>query len=179
MTAQPRRFALQRDVDVTGVSGTGVVALGVRWPDGTASVRWLGDRPSTVHWDRFEDAVAVHGHGGATRIVWTDEELADGAEPRLRDRIAQALAADDGHPWDTLSIKPQQHYLDNADAVLAVLPRGVDRVAVLREAAAAAYQLPTPDCAEMGSLTSAWNRGAHAVAAELRRMADDAEGSAS
>lgn len=69
----PRRFHLQRHHDVSGVSGTGTVALGVLWPDGTASVRWLGDRPSIVFWDSMADAEAVHGHGGATEIVWDDE----------------------------------------------------------------------------------------------------------
>ncbi len=68
----PRRFYLQRNVDVTGASGTGRVADGVLWPDGTASVRWRGERPSSVHWDRMEDAEAVHGHGGATTIQWLD-----------------------------------------------------------------------------------------------------------
>lgn len=68
----PRRFYLQRDTDITGVSGTGRVADGVLWPDGTASVRWLGERPSIVHWDRMGDAEAIHGHGGATRTVWLD-----------------------------------------------------------------------------------------------------------
>lgn len=68
----PRRFYLLRHEDVTGVSGTGRVADGVLWGDGTASVRWRGPRPSTVHWDRFEDAEAVHGHGGSTEIVWID-----------------------------------------------------------------------------------------------------------
>lgn len=69
---QPRRFHLQRDRDATGVSGTGRVADGTLWPDGTASLRWRGERPSTVHWDRMADAEHVHGHGGATRIVWID-----------------------------------------------------------------------------------------------------------
>jgi hypothetical protein len=72
---QPRRFHLQRDHDVTGVSGTGRVADGILWSDGTASVRWLGDRPSTVFWDNgLADAEHVHGHGGHTRIVWDDPE---------------------------------------------------------------------------------------------------------
>jgi hypothetical protein len=66
------RFHLERDVDVTGASGTGHVADGVLWPDGTVTVRWRGERKSTVNWDRVEDAEAVHGHGGATRIVWDD-----------------------------------------------------------------------------------------------------------
>lgn len=70
----PRRFYLQRDNDVTGASGTGRVADGVRWPDGTVTVRWRGPRPSTVHWDRLSDAVAVHGHGGATQLVWLDPD---------------------------------------------------------------------------------------------------------
>ncbi|MEV8432026.1 hypothetical protein ACWHLZ_27930 [Streptomyces chartreusis] len=71
---QPRLFHLQRDHDVSGVSGTGRVANGVLWPDGTVSLRWIGERPSTVHWDRLADAEHVHGHGGATRIVWADEQ---------------------------------------------------------------------------------------------------------
>ncbi|MFI1166594.1 hypothetical protein ACH4UM_24060 [Streptomyces sp. NPDC020801] len=69
----PRRFHLQRRVDVTGASGTGRVADGVLWPDGTATLRWRGERASTVFWDNgMEDAEAVHGHGGHTRIIWDD-----------------------------------------------------------------------------------------------------------
>ncbi|MFC8267825.1 hypothetical protein ACFUIZ_19140 [Streptomyces cinereoruber] len=74
--AASRRFRLQRHTDVTGVSGTGVVADGVLWPDGTASIRWRGDRPSAVFWDDIAHAEAVHGHGGATEIVWDDPEPA-------------------------------------------------------------------------------------------------------
>ncbi|MGY0062789.1 hypothetical protein ACWY4P_40690 [Streptomyces sp. LZ34] len=72
---QPRRFHLQRNTDITGVSGTGRVADGILWPDGTASVRWTGERPSVVFWDGgIADAEHVHGHGGHTRIVWDDPE---------------------------------------------------------------------------------------------------------
>lgn len=74
MNVQPRRFHLQRNHDVTGVSGTGRVANGVLWPDGTVSIRWIGPRPSTVHWDDLAHAQHVHGHGGHTRIVWDDPE---------------------------------------------------------------------------------------------------------
>ncbi|MFJ6561884.1 hypothetical protein ACIQMV_18885 [Streptomyces sp. NPDC091412] len=74
MTTQPRLFHLQRDHDISGVSGTGRIADGVLWPDGTVALRWIGDRPSTVHWERLSDAVAIHGHDGATRIVWADEQ---------------------------------------------------------------------------------------------------------
>jgi len=58
-----RRFQLHRDQDVTGVSGTGVVADGVLFPDGAVTIRWRGDRPSTVAWACIEDAFHVHAHG--------------------------------------------------------------------------------------------------------------------
>jgi hypothetical protein len=63
------RFELRRDTDVSGVSGEGVVADGVRLDSGLAVVRWHGAMPSYVLWPDYEHAVAVHGHGGLTRFV--------------------------------------------------------------------------------------------------------------
>jgi hypothetical protein len=77
VTVDHRRFYLQRDHDVTGVSGAGRVADGVLWPDGSADIRWRGERPSSVHWNELGHAAAIHGHDGATRIVWLDEPSAD------------------------------------------------------------------------------------------------------
>ena len=73
MTA--RRFELHRDVDVTGVSGTGVVAEGILFSDGVAVLHWISQWPSSVvHYERgLESIEHVHGHGGQTRIVWQDE----------------------------------------------------------------------------------------------------------
>jgi len=62
-------FKMVRDVDVTGISGTGVVATGVEFDDGTVVIRWQGERPSTVIWASLRDAVAIHGHDGKTRFV--------------------------------------------------------------------------------------------------------------
>lgn len=70
MTA--RRFELHRDRDLTGISGTGVVAEGVEFTDGTVVIRWLGDTPSTVVWPDLQAAKRVHGHDGATRVVIQD-----------------------------------------------------------------------------------------------------------
>lgn len=67
-----RRFQLARDHDVSGISGTGTVADGVEFPDGTCVIRWRGQRQSTVVWPSAEDVEAIHGHGGATRIEWLD-----------------------------------------------------------------------------------------------------------
>ncbi|MEU3124385.1 hypothetical protein ABZ696_29485 [Streptomyces albidoflavus] len=73
--APPRRFVLRRRVDVSGISGTGDVADGVLWPDGTASIRWRGEHPSVVFWDRGRVSVEmIHGHQGATEIVFVDQD---------------------------------------------------------------------------------------------------------
>lgn len=78
-----RRFRVVRDVDVTGISGTGVVAEGVEFTDGTAVMRWLdagvsdtsrarGVRPTTVLHESVASIEALHGHNGATRVEWVD-----------------------------------------------------------------------------------------------------------
>lgn len=67
-----RRFVLQRHSDPSGVSGTGVVALGVEFPDGAVTLRWPGLNPSTACWGSIEAVLAVHGHGGQTVVEWVD-----------------------------------------------------------------------------------------------------------
>ena len=76
-----RTFELFRAEDVSGISGTGVVAEGVEFSDGTTVVRWRevtgpnydrGVRATTVVFPSAEAVEALHGHGGATRIVWTE-----------------------------------------------------------------------------------------------------------
>lgn len=69
-----RRFELHRDVDHTGVSGTGVVSEGVEFSDGTCVLRWKGWAASTVVWADIAYVEHVHGHNGATRIVFLDPE---------------------------------------------------------------------------------------------------------
>jgi hypothetical protein len=73
----PYPFVLIRDEDMTGVSGTGVVAEGVEFTskdgtEGVVALRWLSDFPtSVVFHDRGMASVeAVHLHGGKTRVVW-------------------------------------------------------------------------------------------------------------
>jgi hypothetical protein len=67
-----RGFVLYRHRDITGKSGTGVVAEGVEWSDKTATLRWGGEHPSTAVWPNVEEILAVHGHEGATVLVWLD-----------------------------------------------------------------------------------------------------------
>lgn len=67
-----RRFVLVRDEDETGISGTGLVAFGVVFPDGVAVTRWNSDVAQTCVWASMDEVEAVHGHGGRTRIEWVD-----------------------------------------------------------------------------------------------------------
>lgn len=69
------RFELHRHVDISGVSGTGVVAEGVIFTDNTVAMRWLGATPSTVHHDGGIAAVEhIHSHGGLTHVEYLDYE---------------------------------------------------------------------------------------------------------
>lgn len=71
-----RTFKLQRDVDISGISGTGVVAEGVEFTDGTCVVRWCptpGVEPTTVMHPSIANVRTLHGHGGSTRIEWVTQ----------------------------------------------------------------------------------------------------------
>ncbi len=74
-----RRFELVRHDDPTGVSGTGIVAIGVLFTDDVAVVRWQTEYRSTVVYSpcnghtAMEQVEKIHGHGGSTEIRWLDE----------------------------------------------------------------------------------------------------------
>ncbi len=67
-----RRFQLHRDEDETGVSGTGVVAEGVEFTNGTVSFTWMGVHRGFNNYESMKTAIELHGHGGKTRIVYLD-----------------------------------------------------------------------------------------------------------
>lgn len=79
-----RRFKLVRDVDESGVSGTGIVAVGAQFPSGYCEIEWLNTENSNVDTNFNghasypggpDDVIEVHGHEGRTRLVWVDDEL--------------------------------------------------------------------------------------------------------
>lgn len=67
-----RRFRIDRYQDPTGVSGTGCVAQGVVFSDGTVVVRWLGESPTTTVHGSVESVERIHLHEGRSRIRWED-----------------------------------------------------------------------------------------------------------
>lgn len=72
-----RTFHLFREVDDSGISGTGWVAEGVQFENGQCVLKWLAG-PKNTHgsvciYYSVEDLRAIHGHAGHTTVVWDDE----------------------------------------------------------------------------------------------------------
>lgn len=68
-----RRFLLVRKEDVSGTSGTGVVAEGVEWSNGWVSVHWLSQLASMEMCESVKVFMAIHGHEGKTILEWVDK----------------------------------------------------------------------------------------------------------
>jgi hypothetical protein len=64
-------FNLIRLMDVSGNSGTGIVAQGVVFDDGTVTMRWLSNKyRSTVVFKSMRELKGIHGHRGKTIIEY-------------------------------------------------------------------------------------------------------------
>ena len=72
--ALPRRFALHRHDDISGISGTGLVAYGTAYPSGRTTLAWANSRISSITiYDSPEQVLQIHGHNGATHLIWIDQ----------------------------------------------------------------------------------------------------------
>jgi hypothetical protein len=80
----PRRFELVREEDVSETSGTGVVAVGVEYPDGAVHMQWRNAKNDNLETDSngcaFKPAPdgipateAIHGHDGRTTVRFIDD----------------------------------------------------------------------------------------------------------
>lgn len=68
-----RRFLLLRHEDISGVSGTGIVAEGVQYHNGKIALCWFGEFSSVGVFDSLDALIKIHGHCGSTEIIWIDE----------------------------------------------------------------------------------------------------------
>lgn len=68
------RFVLQRIEDESGVSGTGYIAEGVQFTDGTCALRWRTQYKSTAVYENMNDLKAIHGHNGKTKVLWNHND---------------------------------------------------------------------------------------------------------
>lgn len=68
-----RRFSLVRTEDFSGVSGTGNVAEGVEFSNGSAVLRWKTEYSSTCIYQSIADVIRIHGHEGRTKVEFIDQ----------------------------------------------------------------------------------------------------------
>lgn len=65
-----REFYLHREADISGTSGTGVVARGVILESGKAVLEWVNSVHSSICiYSTIEDVELIHGHDGATKVI--------------------------------------------------------------------------------------------------------------
>jgi hypothetical protein len=69
-----KRFYLQRNQDASGVSGLGKVAEGCQFDTGWCALVWLTEASSMCYYPSIEILEKIHGHQGATQVVWIDDE---------------------------------------------------------------------------------------------------------
>ena len=67
-----RRFILRRTEDVSGTSGTGVVAEGCLFSTGFCALTWLTPLSSLAWYHSPEVIIGVHGHDGKTVMEYLD-----------------------------------------------------------------------------------------------------------
>lgn len=75
--ARVRTFRLMRREDVSGVSGTGIVAVGAVFPTGRVVTEWLPGRIDVRSFNIYQSIAeleAVNGHSGATVVEWDGDE---------------------------------------------------------------------------------------------------------
>jgi len=65
-----KTFKLVRHADVSGVSGTGIVAEGVTFNSGQTVICWTRPPYTLAVYTSLEAVLSVHGHDGLTQILW-------------------------------------------------------------------------------------------------------------
>ena len=87
--AMSRTFKLVRQADVSGVSGTGVVAEGVVFKSGKTILCWIRAPHTVTVFNSPDEVLMVHGHAGSTLLLWDDPAQLAGRIPSrtLKKRI--------------------------------------------------------------------------------------------
>jgi len=64
-----KEFYLLRAEDISGISGTGLVARGCVFPSGVAILEFNSLHSSINHYKSLNDVLLIHGHDGKTKIM--------------------------------------------------------------------------------------------------------------
>ena len=67
-----RRFVLERAEDLTGTSGTGVVAEGVVFSNGHVAYNWISPLATITTCLSVDVVERLHGHEGRTTVRFLD-----------------------------------------------------------------------------------------------------------
>lgn len=62
-------FYLLREEDISGTSGTGIVAIGSVLPSGKVVLEWCSFHTSVALYNNIQDVEIIHGHDGKTKVV--------------------------------------------------------------------------------------------------------------
>jgi hypothetical protein len=68
-----RQFYLERQEDVSGVSGLGRVAEGCQFHNGWVALTWYGEHLSLYWYPDMATVERLHGHQGRTLVAWVGE----------------------------------------------------------------------------------------------------------
>lgn len=71
--SKTRRFLLERQEDLTGTSGTGIVAEGIEFSNGTVVLHWISQLMAINIYDNIKVCIELHGHDNRTSIKWIDQ----------------------------------------------------------------------------------------------------------
>lgn len=85
-------FRLNRNKDQSGVSGTGVVAIGVEFPSGKVAVTWRGEKATIEIADSISVIEGIHGHEGSTTVEFIE------LPPRAAKYLEEFLAGTETKP---------------------------------------------------------------------------------
>jgi len=112
-----KTFELLREVDVTGVSGTGIVAQGVTFGGGVTVIHWLGAIGSTAVYPSFDAMQAIHCHGGATKVRTTGDPYKRGMMDCTQDIFENVPFGSVGG-WDARAEMKAPWYITPAEVPL-------------------------------------------------------------
>lgn len=111
-----RNFELHRIEDASGVSGTGVVAEGVEFGDGTCALRWKTANRSTAIYENLAMLERIHGHEGKTVVRFIGAAFQRGWLAAMQDAFEGVpLASVGGAPQRRSMVAPE--YVPAADRI--------------------------------------------------------------
>lgn len=69
-----RNFILDRKQDITGISGTGIIAYGVQWtPGGLCDMYWLGTK-TTGQYPSIDSIKSTHCYNNNASVIWLQDD---------------------------------------------------------------------------------------------------------